>query len=59
MDRRSFLKSDTATGVTVGMYKASANASMPEHSLDKYYWGSGPPVPERLYQGPFPRYAET
>jgi hypothetical protein len=56
MDRRSFLKSATATGLTVGLAKATANASIPEHNWDKYDWGSGPPVPERLYQGPFQQY---
>ena len=56
MDRRSFLKSATATGLTVGLYKATANASIPEHNWDKYDWGSGPPVRDRLYQGPFPQY---
>ncbi len=56
MDRRSFLKSATATGLTVGLAKATANASIPEHNWDKYDWGSGPPVPDRLYQGPFPQY---
>jgi hypothetical protein len=56
MDRRSFLKSATATGLTVGLLKASANASIPEHNWDKYDWGSGPAVPDRLYQGPFPQY---
>ena len=56
MDRRSFLKSAAATGLAVGLLKASANASIPEHNWDKYDWGSGPPVPDRLYQGPFPQY---
>ena len=56
MDRRSFLKSATATGLTVGLYKATANASIPEHSWENYDWGSGPAVPDRLYQGPFPQY---
>jgi hypothetical protein len=56
MDRRSFLKSATATGLTVGLLKASAKASIPEHNWDKYDWGSGPAVPDRLYQGPFPQY---
>jgi hypothetical protein len=42
MDRRTFLKSATATGLTVGLLKASANASIPEHNWDKYDWGSGP-----------------
>ena len=56
MDRRSFLKSATATGLTVGLLKASANAFIPEHNWDKYDWGSGPAVADRLYQGPFPQY---
>ncbi len=56
MDRRSFLKSASATGLTVGLFKAGAHASLPEHNWDKYDWGSGPPVPDRLYQGPFPQY---
>jgi hypothetical protein len=56
MDRRSFLKSATATGLTVGLGTALANASIPEHNWYRYDWGSGPPVPDRLYQGPFPQY---
>jgi len=56
MNRRSFLKSATATGLAVGLLKAGASASMPEHNWDKYDWGPGPAVPDRLYQGPFPQY---
>ncbi len=56
MNRRSFLKSATATGLTVGLLKAGASAAIPEHNWDKYDWGSGPAVPDRLYQGPFPQY---
>src|ERR1035441_3631342 len=56
MDRRSFLKSATATGLAVGLYKSGANASIPEHNWDKYDWGSGPPALDRLFQGPFPQY---
>jgi hypothetical protein len=56
MDRRSFLKSVTATGLTVGLYRATANAYIPEHNWDKYDWGAGLSVPDRLYQGPFPQY---
>ena len=56
MDRRSFLKSATAAGLAAGLYKSSANASIPEHNWDKYDWGAGPAVPDRLYQGPFPQY---
>jgi hypothetical protein len=59
MDRRSFLKSATAAGLTVGLSKATANAYIPEHNWDKYEWGSTPPVPDRLYQGPFPQYGPS
>src|SRR5258708_3441173 len=56
MDRRSFLKSATATGLTVGLYRATANAYIPDHNWDKCDWGAGLSVPDRLYQGPFPQY---
>ena len=56
MNRRRFLQSAAATGLTVGLYQGSANAYTPEHNRDKYDWGSGPAVPDRLYQGPFPQY---
>jgi len=56
MDRRTFLKSAAATGLAVGVFKPQAHASIPEHNWDKYDWGSGPAVPDRLYQGPFPQY---
>src|SRR5436190_19627884 len=56
MDRRNFLKVATATGLSAGLLKAGAHASIPEHNWDKYDWGSGPEVPDRLYQGPFPQY---
>jgi hypothetical protein len=56
MDRRTFLKSATATGLAVGVFTPQAHTSIPEHNWDKYDWGSGPPVLDRLYQGPFPQY---
>src|SRR5437764_13232988 len=56
MDRRRFLKSATATGLAVGLSKATGKASIPEHNWDKYDWGWEPPVLNRLYQGPFPQY---
>jgi hypothetical protein len=56
MNRRNFLTSATATGLTVGLLRSSANAAIPEHNWDKYDWGPGPAVPDRLYQGPFPQY---
>ncbi len=55
MDRRHFLKSAAATSLAVGLSKA-AHASLPEHNWDKYDFGPGPAVPDRLYQGPFPQY---
>ena len=54
MDRRNFLKCATATGLAVGLSKATANAAIPEHNWDRYDWGSRPLVPDRLYQGPVP-----
>ena len=59
MNRRNFLKSAAATGLAVGLLRSSANASVPEHNWDKYDWGSGPAVPDRLYQGPFPQYGPS
>jgi hypothetical protein len=56
MERRKFLKSAIATGLTAGLYTAAADASIPEHNWNKYDWGSGPAVSDRLYQGPFPQY---
>ncbi len=56
MDRRSLFKFAAATGFAVGLGKTSANATIPEHNWDKYDWGPGPAVPDRLYQGPFPQY---
>jgi hypothetical protein len=56
MHRRMFLKSASAAGLSVGLYNAAAKAYIPEHNWDKYDWGSGPPILDRLYQGPFPQY---
>jgi hypothetical protein len=59
MDRRGFLKSSAATGLAAGLCEGRADAEIPEHNWDKYDWGSGPPVPDRLYQGPFPQYGPS
>ena len=57
MERRGFLKSASAAGLTLGLGSAArANASVPEHRWDRYDWGPGPAVPDPLYQGPFPQY---
>src|SRR5437667_12496278 len=55
MRRRSFLK----PGLTAGWLAALAIgttpllAHIPPHIFDRYDFGSGPPVHDRLYQGPF------
>jgi hypothetical protein len=59
MDRRSFMKSAAAAGLTAGFGSTLAHASVPEHSWYDYNWGSSPPVPDRLYQGPFPQYGPS
>jgi hypothetical protein len=56
MDRRSLFKLAAAAGLAARFGKATANATIPEHNWDKYDWGPGPAVPDRLYQGPFPQY---
>jgi hypothetical protein len=46
MLRREFMKA--------GMLCSAAAAYVPPHNFDKYDFGSGPPVHDRLNQGPFP-----
>lgn len=57
MDRRNFLKTSGAAALLSGVGAGSAHAFMPAHKWDKYDFGSGPKVKDRLYQGPFPQYA--
>src|SRR5579862_9155775 len=54
MNRRTFLHTGAAS-VAAGL-AAPARAYVPEHNWEKYDWGSGPEVRDRLYQGPFPQY---
>jgi hypothetical protein len=55
MNRRSFLQA-ASTGLATGMAPTAVQAYIPEHNWEKYDWGSGPEVKDRLYQGPFPQY---
>jgi len=55
MNRRTLFKLAAATGVATAFNNVST-ATIPEHNWDKYDFGAGPPVPDRLYQGPFPQY---
>jgi len=52
VNRRGFLQAVGAAGSAAGF----ARAAVPEHNWEKYDWGSGPEVKDRLYQGPFPQY---
>jgi hypothetical protein len=53
MRRRSFLKSGAALALAAGLGSDLVHARVPVHNFDKYDFGSGPAVEDRLYQGPF------
>ena len=56
MDRRAFLTTTGAAALLSGAGARRADAFVPAHVWDGYDFGSGPPVPDRLNQGPFPVY---
>lgn len=53
MQRRSFLKAGGAVTVAAGLRGSRLLAHIPPHNFDKYDFGAGPSVTDRLYQGPF------
>jgi hypothetical protein len=53
--RRDFLKAGAASVATAGA-SVAAQAQYLEHLWSNYDWGNGPPVTNRLYQGPFTNY---
>ena len=53
MRRRTFLKAGGATALLAGLGSTPLRAHIDPHNFDKYDFGSGPPVADRLYQGPF------
>ena len=55
LKRREFLKTGAA-GAAVAAVSGPAQAQYLEHNWFNYDWGGGPPVPDRLYQGPFSNY---
>lgn len=59
MNRRTLFKFAAATGVAAGFANVPVGATIPEHNWDKHDFGAGPPVPDRLYQGPFPQYGPS
>ena len=56
MKRRTFLKTAGASAVAAGFAPRLAYGRIPAHNWEKYDFGSGPEVKDRLYQGPFPQY---
>jgi hypothetical protein len=56
MQRRDFLKSGIALAVAAELGAGQAPGIVRAHNWDKYDFGSGPPVTDRLNQGPFPQY---
>jgi hypothetical protein len=57
MKRRTFLQTAGAAALVTGLGPKVAQGFVPAHNWDKHDFGSGPPVRDRLYQGPFPQYA--
>ena len=56
MQRRHFLKSGIAVAVAAELGTRKAEGFVPAHNWGNYDFGSGPPVTDRLNQGPFPQY---
>ena len=56
MQRRDFLKRGAALAAAAELGVVKARAFVPAHNWEKYDFGSGPPVSDRLNQGPFPQY---
>ena len=57
MKRRDFLKGGVATAGALGVGAGDALGTVRAHNWDKYDFGSGPEVKDRLNQGPFPQYS--
>jgi hypothetical protein len=57
LQRRDFLKSSVALAVAAELGTGKAHGLVRAHTWDKYDFGSGPTVTDRLNQGPFPQYA--
>jgi hypothetical protein len=57
MQRRDFLKSSAAIAAALQAGGTSARAAVRAHNWDRYDFGAGPVVTDRLNQGPFPQYA--
>jgi hypothetical protein len=56
MKRRAFLKTAALAGVAADIVPPKSFGHVPAHNWDRYDFGSGPTVKDRLNQGPFPQY---
>ena len=56
VNRRDFLRTGGALAVAVRAGMGTAQGRVWSHNWDKYDFGSGPPVSDRLNQGPFSQY---
>lgn len=54
--RRDFFKAGAAGLAAAGLTARAGATQYVEHVWDRYDWGSQPPVPDRLNQGPFTNY---
>ena len=57
MKRRAFFKTAALAGLAAPLTVREAAGHVVAHNWDKYDFGSGPVVNDRLNQGPFPEYA--
>jgi hypothetical protein len=57
MKRRGFFKAMALAGLVAPLTVRESAGYVVAHNWDKYDFGSGPPVKNRLNQGPFPEYA--
>jgi hypothetical protein len=56
MRRRDFFKGSAAMAGALAMGSHKAQATVRAHNWEKYDFGAGPVVADRLNQGPFPQY---
>ncbi len=53
LDRRDFIKAGTAAAILGSLEASKTRADLPVHLWEGYDFGPGPPVRDRLNQGPF------
>jgi hypothetical protein len=56
MKRRAFFKTAALAGLAAPLSVRESAGHVGDHNWDKYDFGLGPAVKDRLYQGPFPQY---